>query len=76
MRKIENIQVKVTYLVGLCDVDVPDDVYEALSNSESEILSPDNLNMTFEQAYAMEWLASEIREKDACERQFVIERIN
>lgn len=76
MKKIENIQVKVTYLVGLCDVDVPDDVYEALSNSESEILSPDNLNMTFEQAYAMEWLASNVKEDDACEFKFEIESID
>lgn len=76
MKKIENIQVKVTYLVGLCDVDVPDDVYEALSNSESEILSPDNLSMTFEQAYAMEWLASNVKEDDACEFRFEIECID
>ena len=57
-------------------MDVPDDVYEALSNSETEILSPDNLNMTFEQAYAMEWLASNVKEDDACEFRFEIECID
>lgn len=60
----------------LCDISVSDDIYEALVNSESQPLTSDDLTMSFEQADAMEWLASNVKEDDACEFKFEIECID
>ena len=76
MKKIENIQVKVTYWVELGGIQVPDDVYEALLGSESAELNPSDLSLSLEETRAMDWLASNVREIDACGWEYEIESID
>ncbi|MDO4881118.1 MAG: hypothetical protein Q3983_07545 [Capnocytophaga sp.] len=72
MKTIKNLTVKVTYCVGLIDVEVPDEVYEELdkmadygfSVSDSEISKFPN---------AFDWLSDNIRERDAMDWEYEVE---
>lgn len=76
MKKIENLQVKVTCWVELGGIQVSDDMYEALLNSESVELNPSDLSLNLDNTRAMDWLASNVKEIDACGWEYEIESID
>ena len=76
MKRINNLTVEVRYTVSLGDVDVPDDVYDALAECESSELNCDDLDMTEEQNKSIEWLSDNISERDAMTWEYEILDIN
>lgn len=67
MKKIEHMSVKCTFLVGLFNVEVPDDVYEQLENNQEFNCSDSKY------AVALEWLAENIREADAYDWEYDVD---
>ena len=65
MRKIEDLTVKVTYEVGLGDVDIPDKVYKELL--ESFYNNRDIETNSVRYPLAEKWLNENIRERDCCQ---------
>ena len=61
MKKIKDLTIKVTYRVGLSDVEVPDKVYDELAKAYDEL---ENAN---------EWLLDNIRQEDAMDWEFEID---
>lgn len=74
MKKIENIQVTVTYSVELNDIEVPDEVYEGLVNGWT--FDSEAMNMTKEESAAMDWIEANIEETDATEWRYEVDDIN
>ena len=63
MKKIKDLTIKVTYRVGLSDVEVPDKVYDELAKAYDEggyVPEGDD-----ELENANEWLLDNIRQEDA-----------
>lgn len=80
MKTIKDLTIKVTYRVGLGDVKVPDQVYNALSecyDRGGDVPMPDECSITGqpELAEAAEWLTDNIRQNDAMDWEFEIEDI-
>lgn len=75
MKTIKHIDVKVTYSVGIGNIEVPDDVYEDLMNCECRELTDDDLSLTDNDVNALEWLKDNIREEDCYNIEFEIEEI-
>lgn len=78
MKTIKDLTVKVTYTVGLSNVQVSDEVYEALSNcydKGGEVPMPDEctINGHPELVEASEWLSDNTREADAMDWEYEIE---
>lgn len=78
MKKIKDLTVKVTYTVGLCNLNVPDEVYNALAecyDNGGEVPMPDDciIDNCPELACASEWLTDNINESDAMDWEFEIE---
>lgn len=78
MKKIKELKIKVTYTVRLCDVEVSDEVYEALGecyDKGGDVPMPDEctLNGQEELACASEWLSDNANESDAMDWEFEIE---
>ena len=71
MKKIKELNVSVTYEVTLCDIEVPDDVYEALENND-EISTQDCFNSESKEATALDWLSTHVREEDGSEWNYSI----
>lgn len=74
MRIIKKLTVKMTYRVGLGNVEVPDDVYDSLAKCYDEggdVPMPNESDEGF--AEASEWLADNIREADAMDWEYEIE---
>lgn len=72
MKTINNLWVEVTYKVGLGDVQVSDELYDALVSSEAIALEDDNPYLSKEENVALEWLSDNIKEDDSCEFNFEI----
>lgn len=72
MKTINNLWVEVTYKVGLGDVQVSDEVYDALVNSEAITLEDDNPYLSKEENVALDWLVNNIKEDDCCEIKFEV----
>lgn len=64
MKKIENLEVTVTYHAGYCDFEVPDDIYEALMNLQGSV-NCDDTRLSDEERKALEWLAENVKDSDA-----------
>lgn len=64
MKKIENLEVTVTYYAGYCDIEVPDDIYDALMNLQGPVSCGDT-RLTDEERKALEWLAENVKDSDA-----------
>lgn len=73
MKTIKDLTIKVTYRVGLGNVEVSDEVYDALSQCyyNGGYVTPDG--MTNEESIAAEWLNDNIRESDAMEWEYEID---
>lgn len=72
MKTINNLWVEVTYKVGLRDIQVSDEVYDALVSSEAVILEDDNPYLSEKENTALDWLIDNIKEDDGCEFNFEI----
>ena len=71
MKKIKELTIKVTYIVGLSNIEVPDDVYNELAKAYDE--GGDVPEWDDELENANEWLLDNIRQNDAMEWEFEIE---
>lgn len=76
MKVIKDLTIAVTYTVGLSDVEVPDEVYEALSScyDEGGEVSPDSFDK--HEQIASEWLSDNIHEEDAMAWEYEIVDLN
>lgn len=72
MKKIESIQVKVTYQVGLGDIEVDDKTYNTLLKIADSGQTLDWSPRTDVENAAFEWLNANIRESDCCELEYEI----
>lgn len=77
MKIIKDLKVKVAYTVGLGDVTVPDDVYDALSqfyDEGGEVLMSDEcyIQGRKELECASEWINNHIRESDAMDWEYEV----
>ena len=71
MMKIKDLTIKVTYIVGLGNIEVPDEVYNELAKAYDE--GGDVPGWDDELENANEWLLDNIRQNDAMEWEFEIE---
>lgn len=71
--KIKDLYVKVTYHVGLSDVEVSDEVYAALQHFADRGAVCNDFSGSDEQIdTAFEWLGDNIQEADACDWEYEI----
>lgn len=75
MKTIKSLTIKVTYTVGLGNVEVPDEVYDALGEcyDEGGYISEVSTCTTDKESIASEWLSDNIREADAMDWEYDIE---
>lgn len=71
MKNIKDLTIKVTYRVGLGNVEVPDEVYNELTKAYDE--GGDVPEWDDELENAKEWLSDNIREADAMEWEYEID---
>ncbi len=77
MKTIKELTVKVTYYVGLSDVEVSDELYEALLHmADRGEISCDSAGSDEQIDTAIEWLGDNIREDDACSWEYEITDID
>lgn len=78
MKKIEDITVKVTYTVSLSDIEVSDDLYEAICNSYDNgyKLGSDVDYEEKDANRATDWISSNIKESDAMDWEYEIEDLS
>ena len=74
MKKVKDLTVKVTYRVGLVDVDMPDEVYYELADAHD---NGDKLDITqMDYPEATEWLCDNIREADCMDWKAELEELS
>lgn len=75
MKRIKGLIVKVTYRVSLGDVEVSDEVYEALGEcyDKGGDVPEEYICTTDEESIASEWLNGNIEEADAMDWEYEIE---
>ena len=71
MKNIKDLTIKVTYRVGLGNVEVPDEVYNELAKAYDE--GGDVPEWDDELEDANEWLLGNIRQEDAMDWEFEID---
>lgn len=76
MKTIKDLTVTVTYRVKLDNVEVSDEVYDALSQCYDDGGDVSPMGMTDEEAIAAEWLNDNILASDAMDWEFEIEDFN
>ncbi|WP_299576638.1 hypothetical protein [uncultured Sunxiuqinia sp.] len=74
MRKVEDLQVTVTYRVGLGDVSMPEKVYKQLFDAAKNGDEIDGSSMTYSDA--AEWLSDNIRERDCMDWECEIDELS
>lgn len=72
MRTIKNLYVKVTYTVGLEDVEVSDEVFEQLDKMADYGFSVEDCESS-KYPEAFDWLSDNIRERDAMDWAYEVE---
>lgn len=72
MRTIKNLYVKVTYTVGLEDVEVSDEVFEQLEQMADYGFSVEDCESS-KYPEAFDWLGYKIRERDAMDWAYEVE---
>jgi len=75
MKEVNNLQVKVTYKVGLGDIEMPDKVHEQLTKAAE---SGDEIEMGSSEKYpeAYEWIIDNIRQGDCFDFTAEVEDIS
>lgn len=76
MKTIKDLTIKVTYTVGLSNVQVSDEVYEALGNCYDNGGEVTLNGFDGEANVASEWLSDHIHEADAMDWEYDIEDFN
>ena len=77
MKKINDITVKVTYTVGLSNVQVSDELYEAICNSyDNGYRLGSDCDSGDDACDATDWISSNIRESDAMDWEYEIEDLD
>ena len=71
MKKIKELNVEVTFNVGLCDLEVSDKVYDQLVNAGNRGLSISG--DTSKYSDALDFLADEVSLSDALECKYEVE---
>lgn len=74
MKTIKDLYVKVTYRVGLGDVEVSDKVFEQLSEISERGIEIDGTGMDYPEAN--EWLKYNIKERDCCDLGYEISELS
>ena len=74
MKTIKDLDVKVTYRVGLVDVEVSDEVFEQLSEIAEKGIELDGTDMDYPEAN--EWLRDNIKERDCCDLEYEITELS
>ena len=72
MKTIKNLYVKVTYTVGLEDVEVSDEVFEQLDKMAEYGFSVEDCESS-KYPEAFDWLSYNIRERDAMDWVYEVE---
>jgi len=74
MVKIKDLDVTVTYRVGLGDIEVPENVFKELEKIVESGIETDGFE---ESKYpnAISWLTSNIKEKDCCDWKLTIDEL-
>ena len=75
MKTIKDLDVKVTYRVGLGDVKVSEKVYEQLYEIYAKDKEVDIMAMS-DYPEASEWLRNNIREADCCDLEYSISELS
>lgn len=77
MAKINNINVKVTYYVGLGNIKAPTEVINQLNDAADNSKTLDlNTRNDDDYSLATEWLIDNIKERDCCDWECEIEDID
>lgn len=73
MKTMKDLTVTVTYTVGLCDVEVPNHVYDALIKcyDRGGRVHPDDSGE--DEQIALEWLGNNMQESDAMSWEYEID---
>ena len=74
MKTIKYLNVKVTYKVGLGNIEVSDKVFKQLNEIAEKGLEIDGMGMDYTEA--SEWLRDNIRERDCCDLNYEIEELS
>ncbi len=74
MKTIKDLDVKVTYRVGLGDVKVSDKVFEQLNEIAENGSEIDGMDMEYPEA--SEWLRDNIKEADCCDIEYDITELS
>ncbi|MFV0376892.1 MAG: hypothetical protein ACK5JD_06260 [Mangrovibacterium sp.] len=74
MKKVKDLTVRVTYRVGLGDVDMPEEVYEELAEAYDNGDELDSTRMDYPKA--AEWLSDHIREADCMDWEAELEELS
>jgi hypothetical protein len=75
MKTIKDLDVKVTYKVGLGDVEVPNKVYEQLYEIYANDTEVDIMGMS-QYPEASEWLRNNIKVEDCCDLEYSISELS
>lgn len=75
MIKVEDLTVKVTYKVGLGDLEIPKNVYEQLQSAFNEGKELDPSDTRFYPEAAL-WLSDNIKERDCMEWSAEVEELS
>lgn len=72
MKKIKYLNVTVTYVVGLGDIEVDDDVFAQLNEMADNGARIDGLS-DIKYPEASDWLRDNIRESDCCDLEYQVD---
>jgi len=67
MKNIKDLTVKVTYEVGLGDLEMPIDVYNEIKEADENGDEIDGMGSSGKYLLASEWLSQNIQERDCME---------
>lgn len=71
MKKIKDLNVTVTYIVGIGDIEVNDEVFKQLNEIADKGVSIDGLS-DMKYPEACDWLRDNIKEADCCDLEYQI----
>lgn len=74
MKKVDNIRVKVEYVVEISNFEIPEELFDEMEDLERIDMTSDALMLGFPNV--LDWLSENIKEKDAFEWSYEIEEIS
>lgn len=76
MIKVEDLTIKVSYTVGLGNVQMPEEVYRQLLDAAENFKELDVTGGSRDHQEAAEWLVENIKEKDCCDWSAEVDEIS